>query len=125
MPLFHLHTFLFLSFLLSGVTLFGDPNWRGHFLRLILFSFIPATFFVYVVTGFAKTGAIGLAIGLDGRPKEAPWWFWLRNFGFFLPASLALLIYLFIPANPWHAMPGRGSGYSSFRRQPFFGLFRD
>ncbi len=38
MPLFHLHTFLFLSFLLFWWFLFGDPNWRGHFLRLILFS---------------------------------------------------------------------------------------
>jgi hypothetical protein len=100
MPLFHLHTFLFLSFLLFWWFLFGDPNWRGHFLRLILFSVIPATFFVYVVTGFAKTGAIGWQLDWMAGPHEAPWWFWLRNFGFFLPASLALLIYLLIPAKP-------------------------
>ena len=28
-------------------------------------------------------------------PKKPPWWFWLQNFGLFLPACLALLIYLF------------------------------
>ena len=100
MPLFHLHTFLFLSFLLFWWFLFGDPNWRGHFLRLILLSLIPATFFVYVVTGFAKTGAIGWQLDWTAGPNEAPWWFWLRNFGLFLPASLALLIYLLIPAKP-------------------------
>ena len=38
MPLFHPHTFLFLSFLLLWWFLFGDPNWRSHFLRLVLLS---------------------------------------------------------------------------------------
>jgi hypothetical protein len=100
MPLFHLHTFLFLSFLLLWWFLFGDPNWRSHFIRLILLSLLPATFFVYVVTGFAKTGAIGWKLDWMAGPTEAPWWFWLRNFGLFLPVSLALLIYLLIPAKP-------------------------
>ena len=100
MPLFHLHTFLFLSFLLFWWFLFGDPNWRGHLLRLILLSLIPATFCVYVVTGFAKTGAIGWKPDWMAGPNEAPWWFWLQNFGLFLPASFALLVYLLIPAKP-------------------------
>jgi hypothetical protein len=100
MPLFHLHTFLFLSFLLFWWFLFGDPNWRGHFLRLVLFSLVPATFFVYVVTGFAKSGAIAWKLDWMAGPQEAPWWFWLQNFGLFLPAALALLIYLLIPAKP-------------------------
>ncbi len=100
MPLFHLHTFLFLSFLLLWWFLFGDPNWRGHFLRLILLSLVPATFCVYVVTGFAKTGAIGWKLNWMADPKNPSWWFWLQNFGLFLPASLALLLYLFIPAQP-------------------------
>ena len=100
MPLFHLHTFLFLSFLLLWWFLFGHPNWRSHFLRLVLLSLIPAGLCVYVVTGFAKTGAIGWKPGWMADPKEASWWFWLHNFGLFLPASLALLIYLLIPAKP-------------------------
>jgi len=100
MPLFHLHTFLFLSFLILWWFLFGDPNWRGHFLRLVLLSLVPATLCVYMVTGFAKTGAIGWKIGWMAGPKEAPWWFWLDNFGLFLPACFALLVYLLIPAKP-------------------------
>ena len=100
MPLFHLHTFLFLSFLLLWWFLFGDPNWRSHFIRLILLSLLPATFFVYVVTGFAKSGAISWKLDWMAGPTEAPWWFWLENFGLFLPASLALLVYLLIPAKP-------------------------
>jgi hypothetical protein len=100
MPLFHLHTFLFLSFLLLWWFLFGDPNWRGHFIRLILLSLIPATFFVYVVTGFAKSGAVSWKLDWMAGPNEAPWWFWLENFGLFLPASLAVLVYLLIPAKP-------------------------
>jgi hypothetical protein len=100
MPLFHPHTFLFLSFLLLWWFLFGDPNWRSHFLRLILLSLIPATICAYLVTGFAKSGAIGLKLDWMAGPNEAPWWFWLQNFGLFLPASLALLIYLLLPAKP-------------------------
>ncbi len=100
MPLFHLHTFLFLSLLLLWWFLFGDPNWRSHLLRLVLCSLIPATFFMYVVTGFAKGGAIGWKPGWMTGPNEAPWWFWIQNFGLFLPVSLALLIYLAIPAKP-------------------------
>jgi hypothetical protein len=101
MPLFHLHTFIFLSFLLFWWFLFGDPNWRGYLLRLVLFSSIPATLSVYLVTGFAKTEAIGWKPGWMAAPNEAPWWFWLQNFGLFLPACLALLIYLLIPAKPF------------------------
>jgi hypothetical protein len=100
MPLFHPHTFLFLSFLLLWWFLFGDPNWRSHLLRLLVLSLIPATLCAYFVTGFAKSGAIGWKPGWMAGPNEAPWWFWLQNFGFFLPASLALLIYLLVPAKP-------------------------
>jgi hypothetical protein len=101
MPLFHLHTFLFLSFLLLWWFLFGDSNWRGHLLRVVLISSIPATLSVYAVTGFAKTGAIAWKPDWMAGPKEAPWWFWLQNFGLFLPACIGLLIYLLIPAKPF------------------------
>jgi hypothetical protein len=100
MPIFHLHTFLFLSFLLFWWFIFGDPNWRGHLLRLVLVSLLPATFGVYVVTGFAKTGALGLKPGWMTGEHEAPWWFWFHNFGFFLPAAAALFVYLCIPGKP-------------------------
>ena len=100
MPLFHLHTFLFLSFLLLCWFLFGDPNWRSHLICLVLFSLVPATFWVYCVTGFSKTGAIAWKPGWMADPHQAAWWFWLQNFGFFLPACVALSIYLCLPTNP-------------------------
>jgi hypothetical protein len=98
MPLFHLHTFLYLSFLLLCWFLFGDPNWRSHLLRLVFLSLIPAGFWVYCVTGFSKSGAIGWNPGWMADPHEASWWFWVQNFGLFLPACIALLIYLCLPA---------------------------
>jgi hypothetical protein len=100
MPLFHLHTFLFLSFLLVWWFLFGDPNWRSHLMRLFLFSLIPAGFWVYCITGFSKTGAIGWKPGWMAAPNEAWWWFWLENFGLFIPACIACAIYLLMPAKP-------------------------
>jgi hypothetical protein len=99
MPLFHLHTFLYLSFLLLCWFLFGDPNWRSHLLRLVFLSLLPAGFLVYCVTGFSKTGAIGWKPGWMADPHEAFWWFWVQNFGLFLPACIAFLVYLCFPAN--------------------------
>jgi len=98
MPLFHLHTFLYLSFLLLCWFLFGDPNWRSHLLRLVFLSLLPAGFWVYCVTGFSKSGAIGWNPGWMADPHEASWWFWVQNFGLFLPACIAFLIYLCLPA---------------------------
>jgi hypothetical protein len=97
MPLFHLHTFIFLSFLLFWWFLFGNPNWRLHLVKLVALSIIPATFLVYCVTGFGKTNALAWQPGWLNPPGEPPWWFWLNNFGFVLPLSLALLVYLCIP----------------------------
>jgi len=100
MPLFHLHTFLFLSFLLLCWFLFGDPNWRSRLLGLVVSSVVPAGFWVYAVTGFSKTGALGWKPGWMNGPHEAWWWFWLENFGLFLPACVALSIYLCLPIKP-------------------------
>ena len=100
MPLFHLHTFLFLSFLVLWWFLFGDPNWRGHLLRLVLLSLVPAGLWVYCVTGFSKTGAIAWKPGWMAESHQAAWWFWLENFGFFLPVSIVFAIYLCLPAKP-------------------------
>lgn len=99
MPLFHLHTFIFLSFLLLWWFLFGNPEWRTHLLRLVLLSFVPATLLVYWVTGFAKTAAIAWKPGWMTPPDQPSWWFWLNNFGLFLPLTFALLIYLCVPGN--------------------------
>jgi hypothetical protein len=114
MPLFHLHTFIFLSFLLLWWFLFGNPNWRGHLIRLVAFSLMPATFFVYCITGFGKTNALAWEPGWTAVAEahehwQRLWWFrqlpdglqvptvWLLNFGFVLPLTIALLIYLCFP----------------------------
>jgi hypothetical protein len=97
MPIFHLHTFIFLSFLLLWWFLFGNPNWRLHLLRLVALSIIPATFLVYCITGFGKTNALAWQPGWMNPSGESPWWFWFNNFGFVLPLSFALLVYLCIP----------------------------
>ncbi|MGA8476886.1 MAG: hypothetical protein WB696_02905 [Chthoniobacterales bacterium] len=97
MPLFHLHTFIFLSFLLLWWFLFGNPNWRLHLVKLVALSIIPATFLVYCVTGFGKTSALAWQPGWMNPPDQSPWWFWFNNFGFVLPLSLFLLVYLCIP----------------------------
>jgi hypothetical protein len=98
MPLFHLHTFIFLSFLLLWWFLFGNPNWRFRLASLVAFSLVPATFLVYCVTGFGKTSALGWQPGWLKPADESFWWFWLNNFGLVLPLSLALFVYLCIPA---------------------------
>jgi hypothetical protein len=100
MPLFHLHTFLFLSFLLLWWFLFGDPNWRSHLLRLVLLSLAPASFWIYCITGFSKTGAVAWKPGWMADANGTSWWFWLQNFGLFLPACIAFAIYLCFPAKP-------------------------
>ncbi|MBW0000976.1 MAG: hypothetical protein JO015_17930 [Verrucomicrobia bacterium] len=100
LPLFHLHTFLFLSWFLLCWFLFGDPRWRRHVFRLVLVSFLPSTLLVYFVTGFEKTNSLGWCPGWMAKPGEPAWQFWLVNFGLFLPLTAALLIYLIRPTPP-------------------------
>jgi hypothetical protein len=100
LPLFHLHTFLFLSLLLLWWFVFGNPNWRGHLLCLVGLSVVPASLLVYFVTGFSKSGAIAWQPGWLKPPDQSAWSFWLINFGLFLPLVVALLVYLCFPARP-------------------------
>ena len=55
LPLFHFHTFLFLSLLLGVWFVFHPVKWRG-LLALIGASLIPATILVYLITGGFKGG---------------------------------------------------------------------
>jgi hypothetical protein len=97
MPLFHLHTFLFLSFLLFWWFIFGESKWRVHLLSLVGFSIVPASLLVYFVTGFEKSSAIAWQPGWMNPPEQPALLFWLINFGIFLPLILALLVYLCAP----------------------------
>src|SRR5260370_18482901 len=61
---------------------------------------MTAMLWVFGYTGSATTEAIGWKPDWMAGPKEAPWWFWLENFGLFLPGCIGLLICLLIPAGP-------------------------
>ncbi len=56
MPIFHLHTFLALSFVL-GALLIARPAARAHITRLTAAAFLPATALCYLTIGMFKTNA--------------------------------------------------------------------
>jgi hypothetical protein len=77
---FHLHTFLFLSFLLAIWFITHAPS-RRQLLALVAFSFVPAATLVFFVTGqFKGASVIGLHPGWmqDGQNFFV---FWFTNFG--------------------------------------------
>jgi hypothetical protein len=87
MPLFHIHTFIFLSALLFFLALTG-PN-RKETIKLVLLSVPIATVLVELVAGFGNAGVIHLKWGWCQGAKEF-WPYWLANFGIF-PILAALL----------------------------------
>lgn len=79
MPLFSVHTFLFLSVVLAVLFLRGREH-RRRLARLAVLSVLPATGAVVLVTGmFSASGGIHFAWGwmLDGKG----WGFFVRDFG--------------------------------------------
>ena len=105
MPLFHLHTFIFLSILLGfwsvtamlarRVPVFPkgwvrDPEFlERESLKLIAWAFVPASVLVWLLTGFHGNGTIHLKAGWM---QDEPFFiFWFRNFGF-LPFAVAGLL---------------------------------
>jgi hypothetical protein len=66
MPLFHLHTFIFLSLLLGCWFLFLFARWFAgleclgikHVFRLIAWSLVPATILILLITGSFKSGSM-------------------------------------------------------------------
>ncbi len=95
MPLFSVHTFLFLSLVLLSIYLLArDPAHRDAARRFVLFALLPATTCVTLVTGIFSS-----ASGIHWQPgwlqDDQPVWFWLRNFGiipFLWVAALTLTI---------------------------------
>ncbi|MEP6669901.1 MAG: hypothetical protein ABJF10_12155 [Chthoniobacter sp.] len=107
LPLFHFHTFLFLSALLGVWFVFQAPARRGLAL-LVGSAFVPATVLVFLITGGLKGGSLlGGKAGwmwddttfLDwcqihlgnGSPTVAAITFWPVNFGI-LPLLVVMLI---------------------------------
>ena len=106
MPLFHIHTFLALNFVLI-VFVIGRPESRQPLLRLVAVSFVPATFFVWLITDNFHARAVfewhpGWTQNVDDFAM--PFFsFWFVNFGLFLP--LILMLVTIIGWNEWKAQP--------------------
>jgi hypothetical protein len=122
MPLFHLHTFLALSLVLAFLFLFRDAPARKQLAWLAGAAFLPATFFVWLITDHFQAGSVlswnpGWVMnnGDFARPlaafaqnpatvvPAAPGFFgtlkhfvefWVINFGIALPLIIALLVLL-------------------------------
>jgi hypothetical protein len=93
MPVFHLHTFLFLS-LIAAWWFVALPPARLRLLKTVAFAFLPATALVYLVTGgFSGASMLGLMPGWmqDSPGYSHPVTFWLLNFGV-LPMFVGWLV---------------------------------
>jgi hypothetical protein len=99
MPLFHLHTFLFLSVMLGAWLLLpamnGRPSPKNNVLRLGLTAFVPATLLIFALTGAGQCGGvIHISHGWIGKNLhflDAL----VQNFGV-LPLLIVALIFWFI-----------------------------
>ena len=97
MPIFHLHTFLFLSLLL-GIWFVLYPTARRHLALVVGIAFLPATVLVLLVTGMLRGASmLGWKAGwmqddpaflkfLEDSIGALPWiatmpLFWILNFG--------------------------------------------
>lgn len=118
MPLFHIHTFLFLSFLLGcwflaafTTVVMGKkfPNsvrdhWiypvsktiLPHVLKLVSLAFVPATLLVLLVTEFFKAPSF-FRFQAGWMQGSTPFFnFWIGDFGALIPLTLALCVWLFV-----------------------------
>jgi len=99
MPLFHLHTFLFLSAMLGWWLILGRPGTRLRYevLDLLLWSILPGTVCVALVTGLFQRGQSATSM-LHLKPgwmqDDHPFFqYWFMNFGILPIVVLALLVW--------------------------------
>ena len=95
MPLFHVHTFLALSFVLGFWLIIGDWEMRKQIAILLGAAFLPATWIVWMITDhFQASSILAWAPGwLQSDPafSTSVIGFWWQNFGLMLPAMIALV----------------------------------
>ncbi len=95
MPLFHVHTFLALSLVAAFFFVIGDGKMRRQLGTLVAAAFLPATFFMWMITDhFRARSMLAWQPGWVQHHGDfaAPFLqFWFVNFGVFLPLVLALL----------------------------------
>lgn len=91
LPIFHLHTFIYLSFLLGIWVLVLDNDRRKEVLKILGFSIVPATILTLLVTDFlSATSVIHFTPGWEVKENN-PLTFWILNFGLFVPLVIYLL----------------------------------
>ena len=115
MPLFHIHTFIALSIVLVVLFLSRPPS-RPPLFKLVAAAFLPAVIFIWLTTDKMHAGSIlqwhlgwTQNVGELGMPF---FWFWLFNFGVFLPLAIALVG--IVARQEWDGLFGRQSS----ARQP-------
>src|SRR5215472_14683008 len=96
MPLFHMHTFLALSAVLVCLFVCGDSAIRKHVATLTAAAFLPAAFFVWMVSDNFRAGTIlrphlGWVMSDPGFGRSNLFRFWFENFGIFIPLAFCLL----------------------------------
>src|SRR5712692_1058558 len=94
MPLFHVHTFLALSIVLACLFIMG-ARMRKHVVTLLASAFLPAAFFVWLITDHFQAGSV-----LEWHPGwvqsdedfARPFFsFWFLNFGILIPLVFVLI----------------------------------
>lgn len=90
LPLFHIHTFLFLSLLLGCWALWPRFAHRRAVLLTLAIAFVPASLLVWLITG-----GFGGASGLHWQPgwmqgEQNFFAFWVFNFGGWIVLAMAL-----------------------------------
>lgn len=116
LPLFHLHTFLFVSLVLAMAWLATLRSTTGmEFLRTGLCALIPAGVLGWLVTGGVNGGAGGMLGWQPGWMQgEGGVQFWIWNFGLSLPVALVAVVLVFRPGGK--STPGDADGVSRERR---------
>ena len=103
MPLFHVHTFIALSVVLAVMFIGGDPRIRWHVGRLVGSAFVPATFFVWLVSDNFHAHSMvkwfpGWVRNDQALQRSSFFDFWFSNFGILLP-----LVLIFIGLSLWRS----------------------
>jgi hypothetical protein len=96
MPLFHLHTFLALSAVLVCLFAFGGSAIRWHTGILIAGAFVPASFFVWLISDNFHAAAMlewkpGWVMHDSDLARRSIIQFWFDNFGILIPLTLCLI----------------------------------
>jgi hypothetical protein len=96
MPLFNVHAFLALSAVLVFLFACGDAEIRKHVAILIAIAFLPATFFVWLISDNFRAASMikwdpGWVMHDFDFSRANMFQFWFVNFGIFIPLALYLV----------------------------------